>query len=435
MSGVDMNFQGFAQALQLDPALLQGALQMGLTDPTPIQLQAIPLVLAGNDLLATAATGSGKTVAYALPLLQKLFVAPQARGSSPRPVQMLVLVPTRELATQVGSVVAHLAAKLLSRPKIIVAAGGSSINPQMMALRGGADVVVATPGRLLDLVSHNALRLGQVQALVLDEADRLLDQGFADELKPILALLPPKRQTLLLSATFAPAVQALADALLHQPQHLHVESPPLPEPLITQRAIAVDDAQRTRLLKHLFTEQGWERAIVFVGTRYSAERVAEKLYKNGVYASPFHGEMSQGARTQALDEFKTGRWDLLICTDLAARGIDIPDMPVVVNYDLPRSADDYTHRIGRTGRAGASGLAISFVTPASEAHFRLIEKRQGLHLPREVLAGFEPTDAAPVSSAVLDPKGTGGVKGKRPSKKDKLRAQAALSPDLQNPSQ
>lgn len=258
----------------------------------------------------------------------------------------------------------------------------------MMALRGGADVVVATPGRLLDLVSHNALRLGQVQALVLDEADRLLDQGFADELKPILALPSQTGKPCCCRPPFALPCKPWPIALLHQPQHLHVESPPLPEPLITQRAIAVDDAQRTRLLKHLFTEQGWERAIVFVGTRYSAERVAEKLYKNGVYASPFHGEMSQGARTQALDEFKTGRWDLLICTDLAARGIDIPDMPVVVNYDLPRSADDYTHRIGRTGRAGASGLAISFVTPASEAHFRVIEKRQGLHLPGKCWPGL-----------------------------------------------
>lgn len=434
----DMRFHSFGQALKLNAALLQGAQQMGLAAPTPIQMEAIPLVLAGHDLLATAATGSGKTVAYVLPLLHKLFAVPHAPATTPKRVQMLVLVPTRELATQVGVVIANMAAHLPHRLKVIVAAGGLSINPQMMALRGGADVVVATPGRLLDLVSYNALRLGYVQALVLDEADRLLDQGFADELKPIMALLPEKRQTLLLSATFAPAIQTLAQALLHQPQHVQVEAPLAQEALISQRAIAVDAAQRTRLLKHLCTEQKWERAIVFVATRYSAERVAEKLYKAGVYASPFHGEMSQGARNQALDEFKAGRWDLLICTDLAARGIDIPDMPVVVNYDLPRSADDYTHRIGRTGRAGASGLAISFVTPASEAHFHLIEKRQGLHLPREVMAGFEPKEVAPTPStpsSLTDPNGTGGVKGKRPSKKDKLRAQAALNPDPTNPSQ
>jgi superfamily II DNA/RNA helicase len=423
-------FQQLGQALQLNAALLRGAAQMGLQEPTPIQSQAMPVVLAGQDLVATAATGSGKTVAYALPLLQNLFAPPQVRETSPRPVRLLVLVPTRELATQVGAVIAQLAAYLPQKLKTLVAAGGVSINPQMMALRGGADVVVATPGRLLDLVSHNALRLGQVKALVLDEADRLLDLGFADELQPILALLPVTRQTLLLSATFAPAVQSLAEALVPQARRLEVQAPPVAEPLIAQRAISVDEAQRTRLLKHLFKEHAWERAIVFVATRYSAERVAEKLYKNGVYASPFHGEMSQGARTQALDEFKTGRWDLLICTDLAARGIDIPDMPVVVNYDLPRSADDYIHRIGRTGRAGASGWAISFVTPASEAHFRLIEKRQGLHLPREVIDGFEPVEVACTSTSLTDPMGTGGVKGKRPSKKDKLRAQEALKSSL-----
>ena len=424
-------FQRLGQSLKLDAALLEGAAQMGLQEPTPIQLQAMPLVIAGHDMVATAATGSGKTVAYALPLLQNLFAPPQIRETSPRPVRLLVLVPTRELATQVGAVIANLAAYLPQKLKTMVAAGGVSINPQMMALRGGADVVVATPGRLLDLVAHNALRLGHVKALVLDEADRLLDLGFADELQPLLALLSVKRQTLLLSATFAPAVQSLADALVPQAQRLDVQAPPVAEPLISQRAILVDESQRTGLLKHLFKEQGWERAIVFVATRYSAERVAEKLYKNGVYASPFHGEMSQGARTQALDEFKSGRWDLLICTDLAARGIDIPDMPVVVNYDLPRSADDYTHRIGRTGRAGASGSAISFVTPTSEAHFRLIEKRQGLHLPREVVAGFEPVEVAPTASPrARDPNGTGGVKGKRPSKKDKLRAQEALKSGL-----
>jgi len=411
-------------ALGLSPALVHALGALGISVPTPIQRTAIPAALGGADLLATAQTGSGKTAAYALPLLQRL---PAPTADRRRPVRALVLVPTRELAVQAGELLTELAAALPDRRKVAVVFGGVSINPQMMALRGGADVVVATPGRLLDLLEHNALRLSAVECLVLDEADRLLDLGFTEELNRLLALLPERRQNLFFSATFPPAVEALAQGLLRAPTRIEIAATEAGKPDIHQRAIVVDAARRTMLLKHLQKEYGWKRALVFVATRYAAEHAADKLYKAGVFATAFHGELSQGARQQILDEFKAGRWDLLLTTDLAARGIDIEAMGVVVNYDLPRSAVDYLHRIGRTGRAGASGTAISFVTAdsaGSEAHFQLIEKRNGIAVPRETIAGFEPAaPALPPSAETVA--GTGGVKGKRPSKKDKLRAAAA----------
>jgi ATP-dependent RNA helicase RhlE len=405
--------------LGLSPALVNALGELGFAAPTPIQAEAIPAALRGADLLGCAQTGSGKTAAFALPLLQRLQQEPH---HTPRRTRALVLVPTRELAAQVGEVIRSLAQHLPQRPKVAVVFGGVSINPQMMGLRGGADVVVATPGRLLDLVQQNALKLASVEVLVLDEADRLLDLGFSEELDRVLWLLPPQRQNLFFSATFPPAVAALAETLLRDPVRVDVPSTPANEPSILQRVIQVDEKRRTELLRHLIKEQAWERTLVFVATKYAAEHVAWKLYKTGIFATPFHGDLSQGARKQVLSEFKNGQWDVLVTTDLASRGIDIAQLPVVVNYDLPRSAVDYLHRIGRTGRAGESGLAVSFVSADTEAHFRLIEKRQHLSLPREQIEGFEPVEAAPEKSATT---GTGGVKGKRPSKKDKLRAAAA----------
>ena len=404
--------------LGLAPALLSTLADKGLTSPTPVQAEAIPPVLLGRDVLAQAQTGSGKTLAYALPVLQRLMALAPSREDAPRqrPTQVLVLVPTRELATQVSEVLRDLARPLAQSIKVGTLFGGVSINPQLMSLRSGADVVVATPGRLLDVVNHNALHLGQVQQLVLDEADRLLDLGFADELQRLMALLPAQRQTLLFRATFEPAVQGLAEALLREPVRISIAPTEAHTPNITQRAIAVDDKKRTAVLRHLITEHPQQRMLVFVATRYACEHVANKLYLAGIFATAFHGEMSQGARQTVLDEFKAGRWDVVVTTDLASRGIDIALLPIVVNYDLPRSATDHTHRIGRTARAGASGLAVSFVTAESQAHWRLICKREQLELPLEVLPGFEPTDTPP------PPQGNGGVKGKRPSKKDKLRA-------------
>lgn len=403
-------------ALGLLPALAQAAADQGFTDPTPIQAQAIPVVLRGADLLATARTGSGKTAAYALPLLQALVAAdsPPARA-----MPALVLVPTRELAAQVGEVLRSLAQALPRRLRIAVAFGGVSINPQLMALRGGADVVVATPGRLLDLVAHNALRLAGVRHLVLDEADRLLDLGFADELAQVLLQLPTQRQSLFFSATFPAPVEALARQLLREPVRVDLPDPVEPEAFVLQRAIAVDARRRAQLLRQLIDEQRWERVLVFVATQHTADHLASKLHQGDVYATSLHGGLSQGARQQTLREFKEKRWDVVVTTDLAARGIHIEQLPVVVNFDLPRSAVDYVHRIGRTGRAGHSGLALSFITAEQQAHWRLIQKRQGLSLPLETVPGFEPVDVPPEAA------GTGGIKGKRPSKKDKLRAAAA----------
>jgi len=410
--------------LGLTPALAQAAAASGFAVPTAIQAAAIPAILQGRDLRGSAQTGSGKTAAFSLPLLQRLAAEPASSAS--RRLRALVLVPTRELAAQVGETLEDFARHLPERLKIVVAVGGVSINPQMMRLRGGADIVVATPGRLLDLVEHNALALDAVSMLVLDEADRLFDLGFAEELQRILALLPARRQNLLFSATFPIAIQALADDMLHDPALVDVQGEPGTRPDIVQRAIEVDAARRTQLLRQLLKENEgtWDRVLVFVATQHAAQTVAEKLYRNGIYAVPFHGDIAQGTRRDILAQFKQSRWDVVIATDLAARGLDIAQLPVVINYDLPRSPTDYIHRIGRTGRAGASGLAISFVSAATEAHFRLIEKRQGQHVPRERIAGFEPVEVAP---PVVDTSGNGGVKGARPSKKDKLRAAAALA--------
>lgn len=406
-------------SLGLSPALLRAAGLRGYLAPTPIQAATIPAVLQGRDVLGSAQTGSGKTAAFVLPLLQQLQSGPHEK---PRRVRVLVLVPTRELAAQVGEEIRSLSQHLPHAPKVAIVFGGVSINPQMMNLRGGADIVVATPGRLLDLADHNAVRLSSVSALVLDEADRLFDLGFAEELGRILALLPAQRQNLFFSATFPPAVQALAQTLLREPVRIEVLSEPEQAPDIVQRAVAVDAGRRTQLLRHLIGQNGWRRVLVFVATKHAAEIVADKLRKARIYAEPFHGELSQGKRTQVLADFKASRLKVVVATDVAARGIDIAQLPVVVNYDLPRSAVDYVHRIGRTGRAGESGLALSFVSPDTLAHWRLIEKRQQLKLPLEQVEGFEPLQAVVTEDA--SPPSTGGIKGKRPSKKDKLRAAA-----------
>jgi ATP-dependent RNA helicase RhlE len=375
-------------SLGLSPELLRAVVESNFTVPTPVQKEAIPAILAGKDVWACAQTGSGKTAAFALPLLQNIQ---KAERDAPLRLHTLILVPTRELAAQVGESIVHFAGYLPRPVKVISVFGGVSINPQMMALRGGADIVVATPGRLLDLVDHNALRLAQTAALVLDEADRLLDLGFADELASIIERLAWRKQTLLFSATFPPDVRALAEQLLRDPIRIDVPAITATEPDILQRSIHVDPPRRTQLLRHLINKHGWSRTLVFVATRYATEHIAVKLRRLGIPATAFSGEMSQGARIKALADFKAGRVKVLIATDVAARGIDIAELPAVVNYDLPRSTTDYVHRIGRTGRAGESGVAVSFVPSEFENHFRLIEKRQGKRVPREIIAGFEPS--------------------------------------------
>jgi ATP-dependent RNA helicase RhlE len=371
--------------LGLRPELLQAVAEAKYPNPTPVQVGAIAPILGARDVQACAQTGSGKTAAFALPILQRLM---NRAPASDRRVSGLVLVPTRELATQVAEAFRTLG-RYLPRPiKVFTVIGGVSINPQMMALRGGADIVVSTPGRLLDLFDHNAVRLSDVSMLVLDEADRLLDEGFADELTRVLALLPDGRQNLLFSATFPPAVRSLAELLLRNPVRVDVGAAATTVPDIQQRSIAVAPERRTQLLRYLIEHHGWDRTLVFVATKYATEHVAMKLQRLGFAARALHGDLSQGARTQALADFKAGRVQVLLATDVAARGIDVVDLAAVVNFDLPRSTADYVHRIGRTGRAGASGVAVSFVSPTTEAHFRLIEKRNRIRLEREKVSGF-----------------------------------------------
>ena len=415
-------------ALGLAPSLDHAAQTLGLMAPTAVQTQAIAAILDGRDVRACAPTGSGKTAAYVLPLLQAWMLrdAPAAGG---RTTQALILVPTRELAAQVAELVYLLGEAAGRRPKVAVLTGGVSINPQLMALRGGVDWVIATPGRLLDVVAHSPLKLDRIATLVMDEADRLMDLGFAQELDAVLALLPAKtqRQTLLLSATFAPAVQNLVGQLLRDEHHsVEVQDTHQQDATIAQRAIYIDAARRTSWLRTLAQAHPTQRILVFVASRYSAEHVTFKLKAQGISARAFHGELSQGARQQALADIKGGPLQMLVTTDLAARGIHIEGLPMVVNYDLPRSPDDYTHRIGRTGRAGLSGCAISLVSPATLAHWKLIAKRNALDVALEELPDFPVTEQPPARQPHEDGN-NGGIKGKRMSKKDKLRAAAAAA--------
>ncbi len=409
--------QAFTE-LGLSAPLARAAADLQIIEPTPVQRAAIPAILRGADVCASARTGSGKTAAFLLPLLEQLAAGP---ARSPKPIRALVLVPTHELAVQIAEAVRSLGRHLLNPPRTCVVIGGVSINPQMLSLRGGADLVVATPGRLLDLAARNALQLGSVQVLVLDEADRLFSLGFADELARVLLLLPVCRQNLLFSATLPGPVLALAEALLCEPTRIDLDAGQAPHAaFIEQRAIAVDVGKRTPLLRHLLATEVWSRVLVFVDSQYHADHVAMKLDRAGIAASVLHGAKSAGARTQALADFKQQRVRVLVATDVAARGLDIVQLPAVVNYDLPRSPGEYLHRIGRTGRAGETGVAVSFVSAASEAHFRLIQRRHQLAIPLEQIAGFEPLElVAPAG----DPHG--GQKGRRKSKKDKLREAAA----------
>ncbi len=420
----DRPFASF-EDLGLVATLARAAAAAGWLRPTPVQALVVPAVLHGHDVRVRAPTGTGKTASFVLPVLQGMLAQAGIEEQRPRRLHALVLTPTRELAAQIGAAAQALAPQL----KTVVAVGGLSINPQLMALRGGAHLLVATPGRLLDLVQHRALHLPDLRVLVLDEADRLLDTAFADETRRVLALMPRARQTLMFSATWSAAARDLARSAQKDALEVDVDAAPAADEssapaAIEQRAIVVSTASRTPLLRHLLRTHRWPRVLVFVTTQHASEHVADKLRQAGVPAAALHGQLSQGRRAQGLADLQAGHLQVLVATDLAARGLHVPALDAVVNFDLPRSTADYTHRIGRTGRAGATGTAVSFVladAPGSEAHFRLIEKRQQQRVAREVLAGFEPTALAPASAA--DP--NGGVKGRRVSKKDKLRAAAA----------
>jgi ATP-dependent RNA helicase RhlE len=407
-------------SLGLSDSLLRALADIEHTVPTEVQRAAIPVILQGRDVWASAQTGSGKTGAFLLPILQMLSTT---KPSLTRDVRALILVPTRELAIQIEQEAQRYARHLPVPLKTCLAIGGVSINPQMMALRGGADLVVATPGRLLDLVANNAVRLSSVKWLVLDEADRMLSLGFAAELANVLSLVTSPHQRLLFSATFPSSVRLLVEEMLDNPEAVNLHTGTTPSAAtIQQRVIEVDAGRRTSLLRHLIKEEAWSRVLVFVASGYSAKHVTQKLVRAGVKASALHGELSQSARQRSLDDFKAIRVQVLVATDVASRGLDIVELPIVVNYDLPRSSVDYLHRIGRTGRAGETGVAVSFVSVATAGHFALIEKRHALTLAREQIAGFEPQELEGVPKDA-----SGGIKGKRKSKKDKLREAAAMA--------
>lgn len=361
------------KSLGLSESLLEAIQKAKYESPYPIQIQAIPAILQKKDVLGIAPTGSGKTASYVLPILQLLVGKEKPNDRS---VPVLVIVPTRELAAQVQEVVKMFGEYLPRRIKTMAVFGGVSINPQMMNLHG-TEILVATPGRLLDLLSRNSIQLDKLQVLVLDEADKVLNLGFKLEVDEILSRLPKKRQNVLFSATMEPSVEELIDKLLHNPIKIEVDQEKVTPEEIAQTAYLVPKEYKGPLLRHLIQEGNWQQVLVFASSIRTADNVANKLKKHGIEAMAFHGDKSQGARTDALVKFKAGKIRVLVATDLAARGIDIKLLPYVVNYELPRSPKDYIHRIGRTGRAGAAGEAISLVSEEEEHHFKVIQKKMG----------------------------------------------------------
>ena len=379
-------------SLGLAEPLVRAVSEHGYTTPTPIQLQAIPAVLNGGDLLAGAQTGTGKTAGFVLPLLQRLAASTISKPSALKIVRALILTPTRELAAQVEESV-RVYGKYTKLTSTVIF-GGVGINPQISQLRRGVDIVVATPGRLLDLHQQRAINLSHVEILVLDEADRMLDMGFIHDIKRVLKLLPAARQNLLFSATFSNEIKTLADGLLNNPALIEVARRNSTVEAITQKVHPVDRDKKRQLLSHLILSQNWHQVLVFTRTKHGANRLAELLIKDGITSLVIHGNKSQGARTKALAEFKSGELQVLVATDIAARGIDIDQLPHVVNYDLPNVPEDYVHRIGRTGRAGASGEAISLVCIDEAAYLHAIERLIKREIPVEVIAGFEPDPKA-----------------------------------------
>ncbi len=383
------------QTLGLFPALLRVLVELDHTEPTPIQLQAIPAVLSGKDVMAEAQTGTGKTAAFALPLLQKLSGGSRVKANS---IRALVLAPTRELAAQIAEAITSYGKYLPL--KIGLVYGGVKINPQMMKLRGGLDVLVATPGRLLDLYQQNAVKFEQVEAVVLDEADRMLDLGFLDEIGKILGLLPKKRQNLLFSATFPSAIRQLADKVLQRPLRIEVGPRNSAAKSVKQWIVEVDKSRKMALLCHLLRCNDWQQVLVFTSTRAGADTLVQKLADKAVSALAIHGEKSQGARASALADFKARAIRVLVATDIASRGLDINELSHVINVDLPKIAEDYVHRIGRTGRAGLEGVAISLVSADEVKLLSAIETLLGRLLTRELVTDFIPKHSVPLTSLV-----------------------------------
>ena len=371
--------------LGLSEAIVRAVTENGYTQPTPIQAQAIPAVLKGGDLLAGAQTGTGKTAGFTLPMLERLLSGQRA---APRQVRALVLTPTRELAAQVEESVRTYGKYVKLSSAVIF--GGVNINPQIQRLERGVDILVATPGRLLDLLQQGAVDLKKVEILVLDEADRMLDMGFIRDIRRILVLLPAKRQNLLFSATFSDEIKTLADGLLNNPAMIEVARRNSTVDVVSQKIYAVDRDKKHQLLTHLISERNWFQVLVFTRTKHGANKLAEQLNKAHISSMAIHGNKSQAARTRALADFKSSKLQVLVATDIAARGIDIDHLPHVVNYDLPNVPEDYVHRIGRTGRAGATGEAVSLVCVDEHGLLRDIERFVKREIPSEIIAGFEP---------------------------------------------
>ena len=377
------------ESLGLSAELLRAVAEQGYTEPTPIQAQAIPIVLSGRDLLGAAQTGTGKTAGFTLPLLQRLTTSANASASPARhPVRALILVPTRELAAQVQESVRAYGRHLKVRSTVIF--GGVGFNPQAMELRRGVDIVVATPGRLLDHVEQRTIDLRHVEVLVLDEADRMLDMGFIPAIRRILALLPVRRQNLLFSATFPDEIRKLAGSFMRDPATVEVAPRNRPVELISQVAHPVDQGRKRELLAHLVKAGDWHQVLVFTRTKHGANRLAQQLERDGIEADAIHGNKSQPARTRALKRFKDNELQVLVATDIASRGLDIEELPHVVNYDLPHVPEDYVHRIGRTGRAGLSGEAVSLVSGEDRPLLAAIERLINRRIEQRTIAGFEP---------------------------------------------
>jgi len=382
-------------SLGLPVSLVEAVKAQGYEKPSPIQEQAIPAVIAGKDVMAAAQTGTGKTAGFTLPLLAKLEKGPRAK---PNQVRALILTPTRELAAQVQASVQKYGQNMPLRSMVVY--GGVKINPQMQNLRRGVDILVATPGRLLDLYQQNAIRFQQLEVLVLDEADRMLDMGFIHDIKKILKVLPPKRQNLLFSATFSDDIRALAKGLVNNPVEISVTPRNTTVEKIEQVLYEVDKTKKTALLSQLILENKWQQVLVFVKTKHGANRLVKNLEARGIRSAAIHGNKSQGARTKALAQFKESQIKVLVATDIAARGIDIDQLPNVVNFDLPHVSEDYVHRIGRTGRAGNEGLAVSLVCQEEFKLLKDIERFIKKIVPRRVQPGFEPGE--PLQASVLD---------------------------------
>ncbi|TQV75185.1 DEAD/DEAH box helicase [Aliikangiella marina] len=408
--------------LNLIQPIIEAVNKAGYSQPSPIQTQAIPAILAGKDVMAAAQTGTGKTAGFTLPMLQRLSTGEKALANSTR---ALILVPTRELAAQVAESVQSYAANLPISSFMVF--GGVKINPQMMRLRRGVDVLVATPGRLLDLLERRAIKLNKVEFLVLDEADRMLDMGFLPDIKKVINKLPAERQNLLFSATFSEDIKALCHTLLNDPIQISVNPQNSTAKTVKQWAHPVDKKRKSALLSYLIGHHRWQQVLVFVKTRKGANKVAYDLQKSGIQADAIHGDKSQGARTRVLKSFKAKELDVLVATDIAARGLDIEQLPQVINFDLPKVAEDYVHRIGRTGRAGAEGQAISLISADEVDSLQAIENLIRQKLQRRLVDGFEPNHTVPETHL------SAKIAKKKPHKKKlaKLKAKQDSSPSSQ----